>query len=184
MKPRGFLSIVFLLTLSTNIYSQQNPPNPCEAPESGQFNFWLGEWDLTWPAEQMGGKEGETGKGTNSITRILGDCIVKENFSFPAGDFYGNSVSVYSPARKCWQQTWVDSQGGYLLFTGEFKDGQMILRTEPFKRGEKTYVSRMVFRNITADSLDWDWQRSEDMGQTWKDLWNIHYQRRQTSQSN
>jgi hypothetical protein len=33
----------------------------------------------------------------------------------------------------------------------------------------------MVFRNITPESLDWDWQTSADGGKTWKDLWNIHY---------
>jgi len=73
----------------------------------------------------------------------------------------------------------VDNQGGYLLFTGEFNDGQMELRTEPSEREGKTFISRMVFRNITKNSLDWDWQRSEDGGKTWQDLWNIHYERKQ-----
>lgn len=27
-------------------------------------------------------------------------------------------------------------------------------------------------------SLDWDWERSEDGGQTWQLLWRIHYQSR------
>ena len=41
----------------------------------------------------------------------------------------------------------------------------------------------MVFRNLTRDSLDWDWQTSENHGKTWKDLWNIHYARKQSAQS-
>jgi hypothetical protein len=172
---------ILSLALAASAYSQQKP---CEAPEASQFDFWLGEWTLSWPAEQMGGTAGELGKGTNKITKILGDCIVKEEFSFPAGNFYGNSVSVYSPAKGLWQQTWVDNQGGYLVFTGEFKDGKMFLKMAPFQRAGQTVVNRMVFRNITADSLDWDWQTSEDGGENWKDLWNIHYQKKQMSQSN
>jgi hypothetical protein len=37
---------------------------------------------------------------------------------------------------------------------------------------------RMVFYNIAKQSLDWDWQSSEDAGQSWRLLWRIHYQRR------
>jgi hypothetical protein len=35
----------------------------------------------------------------------------------------------------------------------------------------------MVFRQVTADSLTWDWQRSTD-GVVWSDLWNISYRRK------
>lgn len=56
----------------------------------------------------------------------------------------------------------------------------MELRTPPCQRNGKTYISRMVFKNITENSLDWDWQRSENDGKTWVDVWNIHYQRRQS----
>ncbi len=151
---------------------------PCDTPEGKQFDFWLGEWDLSWPAEQWGGAEGGLGHGTNAITRILDDCIIHEAFRYAGGDFDGHSVSAYDSKKKQWQQTWVDNQGSYLLFTGEFKDGKMELRTEPYERNGKTVVSRMVFKNIEPNSLDWDWQRSEDGGQSWHDVWNIHYKRR------
>jgi hypothetical protein len=39
-------------------------------PEN-QFDFWLGEWDVTW---------GEDGKGENHILRIMDDKIIQENF--------------------------------------------------------------------------------------------------------
>jgi hypothetical protein len=59
--------------------SQQNnaaQPKPCSEPEQKQLEFWVGEWDLTWP----GNNPGETAHGTNSIKRILDGCIVQENF--------------------------------------------------------------------------------------------------------
>lgn len=87
----------------------------------------------------------------------------------------GHSVSVYNESKGSWQQTWLDDQRSDLLFSGEFKAGQMTLQTEPFRRGEKTLINQMVFRNINPDSLDWAWQTSADSGKIWKDLWNIHY---------
>ena len=39
-------------------------------PEN-QFDFWLGEWDVTWD---------EDGKGKNHILRIMDDKIIQENF--------------------------------------------------------------------------------------------------------
>jgi len=180
---RFFMFLTLSSIVATSAYSQETAPNPCEVPDASQFDFWLGEWNLTWPAEQSGGKEGDIGAGTNSISKMLDGCVVRENFNSPTTGFRGHSVSVYDAKKSRWQQTWVDNSGGYLLFTGEFKAGQMILETEPFARGEETLVNRMVFRNVTPDSLDWDWQTSKDRGKTWKDLWNIHYQRKQTSRS-
>ena len=53
----------------------------------------------------------------------------------------------------------------------------MILSTEDVVEGQKVDL-RMVFYNISADNLDWKWQRSEDNGQTWRTLWEIAYTRK------
>ncbi|HSK89045.1 MAG TPA: hypothetical protein VK880_11845 [Anaerolineales bacterium] len=134
-------------------------------PEN-QFDFWLGEWDVTW---------GEDGKGTNHIERILGGKIIQENFRAP--DLQGLSVSSYDTERKLWCQTWVDSNGTYLDFTGNFEDGKMILRRDAIVRGEACQ-QRMVWYDIQADKFTWNWERSDDLGETWRVLWQINYRRR------
>lgn len=155
------------------------PPRPCELPEGKQFDFWIGEWEAHWPGGQAGTPVGQTGKGSNHVTKILSDCIVQENFSNPATQYFGQSVSSYNPNTGEWNQTWVDSSGGYLLFSGKFENGRMELRgQERHSADGKTSVSRMVYKNITPESFDWDWQNSEDGGKSWKDVWNIHYTRR------
>ena len=63
------------------------------------------------------------------------------------------------------------------MFSGTLKDGRMEQRTAPYEREGVILVSRMVFRNITQGSFDRDWQRSKDGGETWQDVWNVHYQR-------
>ena len=134
-------------------------------PES-QFDFWLGEWDRTW---------GEDGKGTNHVLRIMDDKIIQENFSAP--ELKGMSVSVYDSERKLWCQTWVDNNGSYLDFTGGFNEGKMILSRDAIVRGEGC-KQRMVWYNIETDQFDWNWERSDDAGNTWRVQWQIKYKRK------
>jgi hypothetical protein len=150
---------------------QSSQPPPCSAPEVRQFDFWVGEWDVTWP---------DGGKGTNVIERALDDCVVVENFRGATIPLRGTSVSTYNQQLGKWQQTWVDNQGGYLDFVGEYKDGRMVLAREAAVHGARVQ-QRMVWHNITKDSFDWNWERSDDGGKTWKILWPIHYARKSSS---
>jgi Protein of unknown function (DUF1579) len=150
-------------------------PSPCSKLEQKQLEFWVGEWDLTWP----GNNPGETAHGTSSVRRILDGCIVEENFS--GGDamhLRGQSVSIFDIRAGKWKQTWVDNEGGYLDFTGEFKDGQMILAREATRPDGTRGLQRMVFKNITRAEFDWSWEGSKDGGKTWAVLWPIHYKRK------
>jgi hypothetical protein len=134
-------------------------------PEN-QFDFWLGEWEVTW---------GEDGKGENHILRIMDDKIIQENFSAP--DLIGMSVSSYNAERKLWCQTWVDNNGSYLDFTGGFENEKMILSRDAIVRGQAC-KQRMVWFNIEANQFDWNWERSDDGGQSWRALWEIKYTRK------
>ncbi len=162
------------LHCSCNTVESTTPPDPCAAVEQKQLSFWVGEWDLTWP----GTKSGEIDHGTNSIKRILDGCVVQENFSAQAaGHLRGTSFSTFDANAGKWKQTWVDNEGGYLDFVGEFKDSQMILQREAVQQGKK-FLQRMVFKNITANELDWSWEYSHDGGKTWQVQWPIHYKRK------
>lgn len=152
-------------------------PTPCSGTGHDEFDFWVGGWELSWPAEQMGGAPEERGSGRNRVERVLNGCVIEENFSADDGSFRGHSMSVFDADAGLWRQTWVDSSAGYIVLTGRFKDGRMILSTEPRERDGQIVVNRMVFRDITRDSLRWDWQGSRDGGETWTDLWNIEYNR-------
>src|ERR1700722_1080036 len=89
------LVISFALSVIPSFAQQSSTPAPqpnaCLLPEQKQFDFWVGEWDLTWPAA----KEGQLDHGTNSIRRVLDGCVVEENFSAgSAGHLRGKSVSA------------------------------------------------------------------------------------------
>ncbi|MBW3667456.1 MAG: DUF1579 family protein, partial [Actinobacteria bacterium] len=143
--------------------------------------FWLGSWDLTWPAEQSGGADGAIAQGTNQIEQILGGCAVEETFATADRSFLGRSLSVFDTTARLWRQTWVDNAGGYLLFTGGVDGSNFVLRTEPAERNGVTVVNRMVFADIRRNSLSWHWQASTDGGESWEELWTISYRRQNVS---
>ena len=131
-----------------------------------EFDFWLGEWELTW---------GENEHGTNRIERIMDGAVIQENFE---GDGYkGMSVSVFSKEDSHWHQTWVDSSGAYLDFVGRFADERMILMRNGIVEG-KAVKQRMVWYDIAETGFQWNWERSDDEGVIWRVIWQIQYQRK------
>ncbi len=166
---QGF--VIFIILMSAKIFSQTNAiSKPCSAPESNQFDFWLGSWNLTY---------NDTVHASNTISRDLDGCVIYEHFNDPTSKLNGNSWSVYNSKTKKWQQTWVDNQGGYIVLTGEMKEGKMILFTEPAigPKGKKLQY-RMTFFNILKESFNWNWESTTDEGATWQPGWAIHYQRK------
>lgn len=149
----------------------QEEASRCDVPAARQFDFWIGEWKLAW---------GEKGHGTNTVRRILNDCVIEERFvgQMPDGPYRGRSVSAYDPERGVWLQTWVDDRGSYLDFSGGLEDGRMVLQRETVKDGGPV-LQRMVWYNISDHELDWNWEQSEDGGATWTTRWHIHYTRQE-----
>ena len=144
------------------------PAKPCTSPESSQFDFWIGNWKLTY---------NDTVHASNTVTKNLDGCVTYEHFSDPSTKFNGNSWSVYNVKTKKWQQTWVDNQGGYIVLSGSFENGKMELYTEPFTLNGTKVQQRMVYYNITSKNFDWNWEQTRDEGKTWKTNWKIHYER-------
>jgi hypothetical protein len=133
-----------------------------------QFDFWLGEWDLTW---------GDGEHGTNSIYLDFDGRVIVESFDGrPSTGLQGMSISTYDEATGFWRQTWVDNAGTYLAFQGEYQDGVMDLRTKREVDGRPALM-RMLWADIRHDSLTWRWQRSFDRGREWETLWQIAYTR-------
>jgi hypothetical protein len=165
MHSRILYFLLFLCT-PTAILQAQNS-KPCQSQEAKQFDFWVGEWQASW----------DGGQGVNNISKILGGCVIFEEFNgTPSSQLIGKSFSVYNSRTGNWQQTWVDNSGGYLDFIGNWQDDKMILSRSVVIKGVKT-IQRMVWYNISDDTFDWNWEKSIDNGNTWTISWKIHYTR-------
>jgi hypothetical protein len=169
-----FLSLLTFAAIAIGQCNAQQPQTGCSSPQTSQFDFWTGEWELTWPPQPGG----QPGRGTNTIRKVLDGCVIEEHFKDTTSPFRGMSVSTWNAQAKHWKQTWVDNNGSYLDFTGEFANGQMILSREAVDKDGNQFHQRMVWKDIKPDSFDWSWERSEDGGKTWKVVWPIHYQRK------
>jgi hypothetical protein len=142
-------------------------PRTTELDAARQFDFWLGEWDCSWEAD------GARRTGTNTVYADLGGMVIVESFDGRPGlDYQGLSLSAYDRREGRWKQTWVDSDGTYLDFAGNFADGAMDLRRE-----SGGVLFRMRWEHIERASLDWSYARSDDGGETWMPLWEIEYRR-------
>lgn len=147
--------------------TQSKPPKPCSMPEHRQFDFWIGEWEVT-----MGGQMA----GTNSIQLILGDCVLLENWTGSKGG-NGKSFNLFNAAKGKWQQTWVDSSGNMLELYGEFKDGVMQLVGENARNGKKT-LQRITWKALDKDQVRQHWEQSQDDGKTWTTAFDGLYTRK------
>jgi hypothetical protein len=133
------------------------------------LDFWLRDWAVSW---------GDGGQGTNSIRPILEGRVIEESFGGRDKDdvLLGRSLSVLDERDGQWRQTWVDSNGSYLDFVGVEVDGRIAFERETTLEGAPV-VQRMVWLDVTADGMRWQWQRSRDGRASWQVSWEIAYRR-------
>lgn len=140
------------------------------------FDFWVGEWEVSWD-------EGDNiiGSGTNIVEKTLDGKVIQENFRITEGQnkgFKGTSLSLYQPRFERWKQAWADNKGGYYDFLGKTDGNKRIFQTGVIELDDgQEFTQRMIFYDITEDSMTWDWEASFDGGDTWSLNWRIFYKR-------
>jgi hypothetical protein len=145
------------------------PPLGCPAAESRQFDFWVGDWDVSDPQGQQVGR--------NTIKLILHDCVLFENWEGSQGGS-GKSFNLYSTRDHLWHQFWVDARGGMLNLAGGLENGAMVLRGEQAGANGARVLNRITWRKLDADRVSQVWDASKDAGTTWKVLFDGIYVRR------
>ncbi len=156
------LILLFSAPLQNTLAQQNN--STCNGPEYSVLDFWVGKWDLTW----------EGGSGTNEITKEYNDCVIHENFK--GSNLKGMSISSYVEPAGTWRQIWVDEENSFLDLYGKKDGGNYIFHTTPNDETPNIQL-QMVFSEIKPDSFIWTWQRTDNGGDTWQDLWKISYKR-------
>ncbi len=142
--------------------------NPCGQTENRQFDFWVGEWDVT-----SGGRK----IAESSIQRIIGSCVIYENYSDPGG-YTGKSFNFYDAVLKKWRQTWVDNGGNVSEFSGEYKDNAMHYEGESHRRDGQRFLRKMTVTRLDADRVRQYSEFSMDGGKSWKSNYDFLYLRK------
>jgi tetratricopeptide (TPR) repeat protein len=140
--------------------------------ENRQFDFWVGEWDVT------DSSSGVTA-GSSRIDKELGDCVIWENWTSANSTYAGKSYNIYNASLKRWEQFWVDNVGGMIHFYGGLKDGVMDFYTDEIPQADGTRLKRhLQFFNLSPDKVRQFSQGSTDTGKTWNVEYDFTYTRK------
>lgn len=181
---RAYILSVILIMLVWGMAMAENKEKAgadfaSEAPaELKQFAFWLGEWEFTHSFRKKDGTSGES-TGRNSISVTFDGWGLLEDFTtgIPGRPYHGGSITIYNKNTKEFSQSWADSNGFVMTFAGKWQDNQMVLYSPELEQNGKKYQTRLVWKNIKKDTMDWSYERSDDKGKTWKSQWDISYRR-------
>ncbi|MBT8048527.1 MAG: hypothetical protein HKN57_07780 [Xanthomonadales bacterium] len=168
------LFITLLLPLSVFAQEQeaagQKPEAPCSSAGYRQFDFWIGDWNVS---------SGEEPAGTNSIQSIHNGCALKENWQGAGeGGISGSSFNIYDRAKGRWHQTWVDGSGTLLQLDGGLVDGVMVLGgARPARDGNGMVQHRISWTPNPDGTVRQLWEASKDEGGSWTVLFDGLYTR-------
>ena len=114
------LTLFLMAVLMTPALAQQPETYSCEAtPEHHQFDFWLGQWEVTDAG-------GDKTYGHNTISGREQGCLLFEEWVSTRGGT-GSSMNYYNPSDQQWHQHWVDAGGSIIHTAGGMVDGSMVM---------------------------------------------------------
>ena len=166
---KTLLAAAALAIAATPALAQTAPAAPCQEPERRQFDFWVGNWDV-YPTGQ------EVLVARSTIEKLYGGCAVRENWK-PLKGTGGGSLNAWRPDEKGWRQTWLDSSGTRVEFTGGWTGQAMVLTGEwvgAVTPGQPARV-RMTYTRAGDGSVRQFGEASQDGGKTWAPNFDFTY---------
>jgi hypothetical protein len=149
------------------------PPRPahvCTTAAYRAFDFWVGKWDVYGPAGRL--------VAHSLIESVYDGCGIRENW-MPLGGAGGGSLSVYVPAKKQWEQFWIDSGNTRALFTGSWNGSAMVIQgvwpSAPANASGP--ITRMSYSKNADGSVRQFGENSMDGGTTWTPSFDFTYRK-------
>jgi hypothetical protein len=138
------------------------PASPCADPQHRQFDFWVGNWNVT-------PNQGGPLIGRSRVESRIGDCVVHEHW-FGKGDHVGESFNIYNAATGQWEQFWVADSGNRLYLHGGMVGASMVIEGDRDRPDPKSGVllrDRITYTPNADGSVRQLWEISADGGKTW-----------------
>ncbi|HIG23318.1 MAG TPA: hypothetical protein EYG02_03910 [Henriciella marina] len=151
----------------------QAAPPSCEGDVYDDFDFWLGEWDVTTPDGRVA--------GTNSITKAEDGCLLIERWTGARGST-GQSYNFYDTGLQKWRQVWV-ARGATIDYAGKLtEDGEMRLEGKIAYRNGTTAPFRGSWTPEADGSVTQYFQQYNSETESWDDWFTGIYRRSAASQ--
>jgi hypothetical protein len=143
-------------------------PPKCDGPEYRQFDFWVGDWNVTTAAGRA---------GTNLVTLEESGCLVHEHWRGARGGT-GQSFNFFDRADHRWHQVWVSSTGSVLRLTGKSQDDRLVFTGERAGPEGTAVRDRLTFFRNADGTVRQLWETSSDDGQSWQTVFDGRYAKR------
>jgi hypothetical protein len=164
----NLLRLGITLLVSGSPLVAQAPLPRCDAPEYRQFDFWVGDWQVT-----IGGQP----VGTNLVTLEEDGCLIHEHWKGARGGT-GQSFNFYDRQDGRWHQVWVSSRGAVLNLSGTYQDGRLeYTGTQASAPGGPPVQQRLTFTKNPDGTVRQLWETSPD-GKTWTTTFDGRYARK------
>jgi hypothetical protein len=165
------LAVSFMLASTLAVTGQTTTaPCACCTEEYNDFDFWIGDWVVYTNGQMV---------GFNKITKIEGDCVIRENWKSVVSSHTGTSYNFFDKTEKKWRHIWIGSDGITVDIKGEYKDQKMIMTGDPVKddKGNRI-VNKMTWYNNPDGTIRQVWEQSRDGGQAFVVQWEGIYRKR------
>lgn len=136
----------------------QQSRGACTTPAHHNFDFWVGQWEVTDTGGHVVGK--------STIERTAAGCAITEHWR-PAGGLDGASVSWYTSVDSAWHQQWVGDGGWIARFSGSFSGGVMTMTETESSLPAAAGRNRMSWTVLTDGRVKQWQENSKDGGKTW-----------------
>lgn len=160
MTKATYKAAFFLIAMiHSSLVPGQEEKKPCATEEHNQFDFWVGDWEVFSPDGKLVGR--------NSIQKILGNCVVFENWVSSSGKYAGKSFNTYDANAGTWNQVWVDTGGSTIHFSGKRTGNVMQMHGEHGSGEEKVHyeMNYTLNKDGTVRQL---WRQSKD-----REKWDV-----------
>jgi hypothetical protein len=146
--------------------------------EAKQFDFLLGEWELTVTPKVAGLAARIHGApkllGTWTASRAFDGFGIVDELRIVDGsgnpNFLAHAMRIYNAAEKRWDSSTLDVyRARFTTGSGRLVDGEMVITGAGTDTDGKPYVSRTRFHSMKRDSFAFQQDRSFDQGRTWNE---------------
>jgi hypothetical protein len=157
---------------------QQVPPEVARylkgaAPESQQFDFLIGDWDVAATRYKEDGTPLFEYKASWSAKSLNEGRMIVDDFKAyaPTGQAISSYVTLrtYSETTHRWEMAGLPAlqPAANAQWYGEFKGGEMLLEASGKDPTGNMVRTRIRFFNISKNSFNWESKVSRDEGKTW-----------------
>jgi len=156
-------------------YAAPDSESCATSSESRQFDFWLGEWSVSYP--------GAPDASSSTVSLELGKCVVIENWT-GGRNHQGINVFAYSADDQHWHGLFADNEGRVHVFEGRVTAGSAEFVGPSRGPNAETVLNRIRVVRQGPNRVEQSWEKSSDNGATWSTVFRGEYSRKSKGSSN